>query len=438
MIMIMSSTDPIQHRPTRERPACERVVVTGLGAVTPLGLTAPDFWDALIDGRSGAAPITGFDAAGWETTFACEVKGFDPVAHIERKLANRLDCYAQYAVVAADEALHDAGLASAALTESARERIGVIVGSGIGGIQTLEKQSELLHTQGRRRVSPFLIPMMIPDMAAGVISMRHGLRGPNHAVVSACATGNHNLEDAMHAIRRGEADVIICGGSEAPICALGVAGFAASRALSTRNDSPATASRPFDAERDGFVMGEGAAMLVVESMAHARRRGARIYAEVLGMGSSADAYHMTAPHPEGLGARLAMQRALHSAGVALDEVDTINMHGTSTQLGDVAESRAIRAVFGEHACRLTATSTKSMTGHMLGAAGAAEAIASVLSIVHGVVPPTINHTHQDVACDLSFAFNTPVRRAVHVAMSNAFGFGGHNSSVLFGAFDEAA
>jgi 3-oxoacyl-[acyl-carrier-protein] synthase II len=430
MIVIMQSRTA--------RPDAERVVVTGLGAVTPLGLDAPSFWQALLAGRSGAAPITAFDASEWETTFACEVKGFDPLASLDRKLAHRLDPYAQYAIVAADEAIADAGIAPADLASSARERIGVIVGSGIGGIQTLEKQSAVLQTQGRRRVSPFLIPMMIPDMAAGVISIRHGLRGPNHAVVSACATGNHNLEDALHAIRRGEADVIVCGGSEAPICALGVAGFSSSRALSTRNESPATASRPFDTERDGFVMSEGAAVLVVESLAHARRRGARIYAEVLATGTSADAHHMTAPHPEGLGARLAMQRALDAAGVAPDEIDTINMHGTSTQLGDVAESRAIRELFGEHACRLSATSTKSMTGHMLGAAGSAEAIASILAIVHGVVPPTINSVQPDPACDLAFAFNAPVRREVRMAMSNAFGFGGHNSSAIFAAYEEAA
>jgi 3-oxoacyl-[acyl-carrier-protein] synthase II len=430
MIVIMQSRTA--------RPDAERVVVTGLGAVTPLGLDAPSFWQALLAGRSGAAPITAFDASEWETTFACEVKGFDPLASLDRKLAHRLDPYAQYAIVAADEAIADAGIAPADLASSARERIGVIVGSGIGGIQTLEKQSAVLQTQGRRRVSPFLIPMMIPDMAAGVISIRHGLRGPNHAVVSACATGNHNLEDALHAIRRGEADVIVCGGSEAPICALGVAGFSSSRALSTRNESPATASRPFDAERDGFVMSEGAAVLVVESLAHARRRGARIYAEVLATGTSADAHHMTAPHPEGLGARLAMQRALDAAGVAPDEIDTINMHGTSTQLGDDAQSRAIPEQFGEHSCRHSATSTKSMTGHMLGAAGSAEAIASILAIVHGVVPPTINSVQPDPACDLAFAFNAPVRREVRMAMSNAFGFGGHNSSAIFAAYEEAA
>jgi len=416
----------------------ERVVITGLGAITPIGNSAPAFWEALVAGRSGAAPITAFDATGWETTFACEVKGFDPGAHLDRKLVNRLDRYAHYAVAAADEAIADAGIAPAGLPQTARERIGVIVGSGIGGIQTLEKQAGILHTEGRRRVSPFLIPMMIPDMAAGVISMRHGLHGPNHAVVSACATGNHNLEDALHAIRRGEADVIVCGGSEAPVCALGVAGFASSRALSTRNESPTTASRPFDAQRDGFVMGEGAAILIVESLHHARHRGARIYAEVLGTASSADAHHMTAPHPEGLGARLAMRRALDASGLAPEDVDAINMHGTSTELGDVAESRAIREVFGAHADRLTATSTKSMTGHMLGAAGSAEAIASILSIVHGIVPPTINHEHDDPACDLAYAFNAPVHRPVRVAMSNAFGFGGHNSTVVFGAYEERA
>jgi 3-oxoacyl-[acyl-carrier-protein] synthase II len=404
-------------------PLLDRVVVTGLGAVTPLGLCVPSFWTSLLAGRSGAAPISAFDASAWDTTFACEVKGFDPVAHIDRKLAHRLDPYAQYAVVAADEAIADAKLNPSGLSSSARERIGVLFGSGIGGIQTLEKQSIALQAHGRRRVSPFLIPMMIPDMAAGVISMRHGFHGPNHA---------------LHTIRRGEADVIICGGSEAPICELGVAGFAASRALSTRNDSPQTASRPFDAGRDGFVIGEGAGALVLESLVHARARNARIYAEVLGAGSSADAHHMTAPHPAGLGARLAMERAIAASGIRLAEVDTINMHGTSTPLGDAAESIAIRSVFGDAVSCITATSTKGMTGHMLGAAGAAEAIASILAIVHGVVPPTINHCTPDPACDLSYAFNAPVHREIRVAMSNAFGFGGHNSAVVFRAYDESA
>lgn len=412
-----------------------RVVITGMGAITPIGLTVSEFWTALLAGESGAGPITGFDASEWDTTFACEVKGFDATVHMDRKLAGRLDRYAQYALAAAGEALRDAGLEDGGLSDAGRERAGVIFGSGIGGIQTFEKQTFAYREHGRRRVSPFFVPMMIPDMAAGVISMQYGFRGPNHCVVTACATGNHNIADALHSIRRGEADVIVCGGSEAPICEMGVAGFAASRALSTRNDSPATASRPFDAGRDGFVIGEGAGALVLESQEHAERRGARMYAEILDVGVSADAYHMTAPHPEGVGARLAMERALAASGIACEEVDTINMHGTSTPLGDAAESTAIRAVFGDHAEQLTATSTKSMTGHMLGAAGAAEAIASVLAIVNGIVPPTINFAMPDPACDLSYAFNAPVERTVRVALSNAFGFGGHNTCLVLRAFE---
>ena len=416
-------------------PVGSRVVITGLGAVTPLGLSVPDLWDHLLAGDSGAAPITSFDASGWSTTFACEVKGFDPANHMERKLARRLDPYAQYAVAAAEEALRDAALALDTVPADARERIGVILGSGIGGIQTLQKQAATLQTEGHTRVSPFLIPMMIPDMAAGLISMRYGLRGPNHAIVTACATGNHNIADAMYAIQRGEADVVICGGSEAPICELGMAGFTASRALSTRNDSPTTASRPFDAHRDGFVLAEGAGVLILESLEHAVRRGARIYAEVLAVGASADAYHLTAPHPEGLGARLAMERGLAAARLSPADVDAINMHGTSTELGDSAESAAVRMTFGAHTDRITATSTKSMTGHMLGAAGAVEAIASVLSIVHGVVPPTTNLDTPDPACDLTYARNAPVRRTVNVALSNAFGFGGHNTCAVFRAYE---
>jgi 3-oxoacyl-[acyl-carrier-protein] synthase II len=413
-----------------------RVVITGMGAMTPLGLSVDSFWTALLAGTSGAAPISAFDAADWETNFACELKGFDALSYMDRKLANRLDPYAQYAVAATAAAFRDAALDPASLTEQARERIGVIFGSGIGGLQTFEKQTLAYHTHGRRRISPFFVPMMIPDMAAGVISIQYGLRGPNHAIVTACATGNHNLADAVHAIRRGEADVVLSGGSEAPICAMGVGGFIASRALSTRNDSPETASRPFDATRDGFVIGEGAGALVLESLEHAEQRGARIYAEVLDVGVSADAYHMTAPHPEGIGARLAMERALAAAGIAPGDVDTINMHGTSTPLGDAAESAAIRTMFGEHADRLTATSTKSMTGHMLGAAGAIEAIASVLAIVHDVVPPTINFSEPDPQCDLPYAFNAPVHRPVRVALSNAFGFGGHNTCAVFRAYDD--
>jgi 3-oxoacyl-[acyl-carrier-protein] synthase II len=415
-------------------PPSQRVVVTGLGAVTPVGLTVDAFWRALLAGTSGAAPISSFDASTWSTTFACEVKGFDPLDHLDRKQANRMDPYAQYALAAAQEAVGDAGIEFDRLSRAERERAGVVFGSGFGGILAVQHNARSMFEGGPRRISPFFVPMMIPDMAAGLIAMRFGLHGPNHAVVSACATGNHNLADALHTIRRGESDLIVCGGSEAPMCELGVGAFAASRALSTRNDSPETASRPFDATRDGFVMGEGAGALVLESLERALARGARIYAEVAGVGASADAHHMTAPHPEGLGARLAMERALSASGIAREEVDTINMHGTSTGLGDASESAAIRSVFGAHADRLTPTSTKSMTGHMLGAAGAAEAIASILAIRDAVVPPTINFSHSDPACDLPYAFNAPVERPVRVAMSNAFGFGGHNTSAIFAAY----
>ncbi len=422
-----------------ERPqvtaSARRVVITGIGAITPLGNSVLATWRGLVDGQSGAAPITRFDASAYDTRFACEVKEFDARDFMDRKLANRLDPVCHYALAAADEALRDARLSPDQLTSEMRERIGVIFGTGIGGIQTFQEQAIKFIRGGPTRVSPFFIPMMIPDMAAGIISIQYGLHGPNHCVVSACATGNHNLADAVAAIRDREADVIVAGGSEAAVCELGVAGFAAMKALSTRNDSPTTASRPFDATRDGFVMGEGAGALVVEALDHALARGALVYAEVLAVGASADAYHITAPHPEGLGARLAMERALAQAGLAPDEVDTINMHGTSTPLGDTAESRAIRAVFGAHADRLTATSTKSMTGHMLGAAGAIEAIASVLAITDGVVPPTINHVVADPECDLRYAFNTAERRRVRVALSNAFGFGGHNTCAIFAAFD---
>jgi 3-oxoacyl-[acyl-carrier-protein] synthase II len=418
-----------------DRPPRTRVVVTGMGAVTPIGLTVPDFWRGMMACTSGAAPIASFDASGWSTSFACELKGFDPLDHFDRKTAKHMDSFAQYAMVATVEAVADAGLELESLSQERRERIGVIFGSGFGGILTVQENAFNLFSHGVRRVSPFFVPMMIPDMAPGLIAMRFGLHGPNHSVVSACATGNHNIADAMHTIQRGDADVILCGGSESPMCELGVAAFAASRALSTRNDDPATASRPFDAGRDGFVMGEGAGAMVIESLDHALARGARIHAELVAVGTSADAYHMTGPHPEGLGARLAMTRALAFAGLAPEDVDTINMHGTSTKLGDAAESAAIRKLFGAHADRITATSTKSMTGHMLGAAGVAEAIAAVLSIVHQTVPPTINFFERDPDCDLNYAFNAPVERPVRAAMNNAFGFGGHNSSALFVRYD---
>ena len=412
-----------------------RVVVTGLGALTPIGNSVPATWDAMLAGVSGAAPITHFDASAYDTTFACEVKNFDPLAIMDRKQAKRLDPVCHYALAAAREAMTDARLTPDTLTDAMRDQIGVVFGSGIGGITSFQEQTSVFVTKGPNRVSPFFIPMLIPDMAAGIISIEYGLRGPNHCVVTACATGNHNLADAMMLIQSGQAPIILCGGTEAAICGVGVAGFSSMKALSTRNDSPATASRPFDAAREGFVIGEGAGALVLESLESALARGVPIYAEILSVGASADAYHITAPHPEGLGARLAMERALRQAGISRESVDTVNMHGTSTPLGDVAESHAIRAVFGEHANALVATSTKSMTGHTLGAAGAIEAIASILAITDGVIPPTINFSEPDPACDLNYAFNTPVRRSVRVAMSNAFGFGGHNTSAVFVAYE---
>jgi 3-oxoacyl-[acyl-carrier-protein] synthase II len=413
-----------------------RAVVTGMGAITPLGCSVSAFWGAALAGRSGAGPITLFDASAFSTRFACEVKGFDPTDYMDRKLAARTDRYAQFALAAAVEALRDAALVPEAMTAEARSRVGVIVGSGIGGIQTFQEQTRAYLAGGPKRLSPFFVPMMIANIAPGLIAIQHGFQGPNFAPVSACATGNHSLAAALHSIRAGEADVILAGGSEAAICELGVGGFAAMRAMSTRNESPATASRPFDATRDGFVLGEGAGVLVIESLEHARRRDARIYAELLSVGTSDDAYHMTAPHPEGLGAVLAMQRALEWAGVAPEEVDAVNMHATSTPLGDETESRAVRRLFGAHADRLTATSTKSMTGHLLGAAGAIEAILTVRSIVDGVVPPTINVETLDPACDLPYALGAPVSRPVRVAMSNAFGFGGHNTAAVFRAWEE--
>jgi 3-oxoacyl-[acyl-carrier-protein] synthase II len=422
----------------RTRTARRRVVVTGIGAVTPIGLTAPKFWECALKGESGAAPITRFDASGLATRFACELKGFDPFAHLERKLANRLDPVLQYALVAAKEAVADAGLDPAQMPESDRERAGVIFGSGIGGIVTFEKNAFAYRDGGPKKLSPFFIPLMMANMGAGMVAMELGFRGINHAVVSACATGNHSLADALLAIRAGDADLVVAGGSEAAVCELGVAGFNAMKALSTRNDDPARASRPFDRDRDGFVMGEGAGALVLESLEHAERRGARIYAELASVGASSDAHperHLSAPHPEGLGAYLAMRRALDDGGIAPSEVDAINMHGTSTPLGDVMESRAVRRALGGQADRIAATSTKGMTGHLLGAAGSVEAVLSVLSIVHGVVPPSINLENRDPECDLPYAANAPVRRGVRVALSNAFGFGGHNTCAAFRAYE---
>lgn len=413
-----------------------RVVVTGMGALTPIGLSVDAFWEAMLRGESGAAPITYFDAAPFEARFACELKGFDAHDFLDRKEARRMDRFAQYALVVADQAIQDAGLAPEAMSEHDKDRTAVIFGSGIGGLRTFQEQTLQYGERGARFISPFFIPMMIPDIASGHISIKYGFRGPNYCVVSACATGNNNIGDAFMLIQRGLTDAAVCGGAEASITEIGIGGFASMRALSTRNDDPARASRPFDATRDGFVLGEGAGALFLEELEHARARGARIYAEVVGLGMSADAYHITAPDPEGRGAALAMRAMLQDAGLQPEDVDYLNMHGTSTPLGDVAETQALKQVFGEHAYRMNVSSTKSMTGHLLGAAGAVEAIASILAIVHDTVPPTINFEHPDPACDLNYTFNAPQQRPVRVAVSNAFGFGGHNTSVAFRKFEE--
>lgn len=415
--------------------ARRRVVVTGIGALTPIGNTRQAYWDALVAGTSGAAPITYFDASKFKTQFACELKGFDPQDHFDRKEVRKMDRFTQYALVASDEAIQDAALDLAVLDKS---KAGVIWGSGIGGLETF--QNEVLNFaegDGTPRFNPFFIPKMIADIAPGMISIKYGFRGPNFTTVSACASSANAIIDALNYIRLGYADVMITGGSEAGVAKASIAGFNALHALSTRNDDPATASRPFDKNRDGFVMGEGAGALVLESLEHAQNRGATIYAELTGGGLSADAYHITAPHPEGLGATSVMENCLADAGVNFTDIDAINMHGTSTPLGDVAETKALKDVFGEHLYNMNINSTKSMTGHLLGAAGAVEAIASILSIKHGVVPPTINHETADEQIDekINFTFNKAQKRAVSMAMSNTFGFGGHNACVLFAKMD---
>ncbi|MBO6574894.1 MAG: beta-ketoacyl-ACP synthase II [Rhodothermales bacterium] len=412
-----------------------RVVVTGMGALTPIGLTPDAFWDAMMRGESGAAPITYFDPEPFDTKFACELKGFDVHEYLDRKAARRMDRFCQYAMVVADQAIADAGINSEELPEDVKDRIAVIFGSGIGGMKTFHEQTAEYENRGPRRLSPFFIPMLISDIAPGQISIRHGFRGPNYCVVSACATGNNNVGDAVMLIQLGHADAAICGGAEASVTELGVGGFNALKALSTRNDDPASASRPFDSTRDGFVLGEGAGALFLEELEHAKARGANIYAEVAGIGMSADAFHITAPDPDGRGARAAMVSALKHADLGPDDVDYLNMHGTSTPLGDVAETNAIKSVFGSNAFDMNVSSTKSMTGHLLGAAGAVEAIAAIGAIRHNRVPPTINFEHADAECDLNYTFNTPQDRSVNVAMSNAFGFGGHNTSVLFKRYE---
>ena len=417
-------------------PKERRVVITGMGALTPLGNSVDAFWEAMMRGESGAAPITLFDTEDFPTKFACELKGFNAREALGTKAVNRLDRFAQFAMVAAEQAVRDAGLDGDDIPQAEKDRIGVVFGSGIGGLQTFQDQTAIHLERGPRRISPFFIPMMIPDIASGHISMKYGFRGPNYCIVSACATGNNNLGDAYMLIRQGQAEAILSGGTEASVTELGVGGFNALRALSTRNDDPARASRPFDANRDGFVLGEGAGALMLEELSHAQNRGASIYAEIIGVGMSADAYHMTAPDPEGSGAALAMYALLRDAGLEIEEVDYLNMHGTSTPLGDVAETKAVKQVFGAHAYDMALSSTKSMTGHLLGAAGAVEAIATILAIVHDRIPPTINFEEGDPACDLDYTFNKPNRRPVRVGASNAFGFGGHNTSVAFRKFEE--
>jgi 3-oxoacyl-[acyl-carrier-protein] synthase II len=414
----------------------KRVVVTGLGALTPIGNNVSDYWNGLLSGVSGADFITQFDAEKFRTRFACEVKNFNAEDFIDRKEARRLDRFSQFAIVCSDQAIADANLNQDSIN---KDRVGVIWASGIGGLKTFQEEMEgFFAGDGTPRFNPFFIPKMISDIAAGHISMKHGYRGPNYCTVSACASSSHAIMDASHFIRLGKADVIVCGGSEAAVNVAGVGGFNAMKALSERNDDPSTASRPFDKERDGFVLGEGAGALVLEEYEHAKARGAKIYGELLGAACSADAHHMTAPHPEGAGVILVLNNVLEDAGIKPEEVDYINVHGTSTPLGDIAEITAIQKVFGEHVYDLNISATKSMTGHLLGAAGAIEAIASLLSVQHNIVPPTINHANVDEAFDpkLNFTLNQAQEREVNVALSNTFGFGGHNASVIFKKYQD--
>lgn len=401
-----------------------RVVITGLGAITPVGNDVPTMWRTLLDGKSGAAPITKFDATNFPVRFACEVKGFDPSEYMDRKEAKRSDIYTQYAIAASAQAMRDAGLEDA--SRYLPDRTGVIIGSGIGGLKSFEEQHDVYRERGPSKISPFFIPMFIADIAAGVVSMRFNAKGPNYATVSACATSAHAIGDAFRAIQYGDADVVITGGAEATVTPMAIGGFANMRALSERNDSPETASRPFDATRDGFVMGEGAGIVILEELEHALDRGARIYAEVTGYGMTGDAYHLTAPAPNGEGAQRAMRRAMEDAGLTPEMVQYVNAHGTSTPANDLNETRAIKAVFDGAASGLNVSSTKSATGHMLGAAGAVEFIASVLTVRDGKIPPTINYQVPDPECDLDYTPNTMVEREVSAALSNSFGFGGHN------------
>ncbi len=403
-----------------------RVVVTGIGLVTPLGNDVRTTWDALIAGQSGAGPITHFEATeDYDCRFACEVKGFQPDLYMDRKEVRRMDRFAQLAIAASQQAMERAGL-DGADAKFDRDRTGVLIGSGIGGISTFEDQARVMVEKGPKRISPFFIPMFIPDIAAGHVSMRWGLRGPNYCTVSACASSAHAIGDAVRLVQNGEADIMVAGGTEATVTPMTIAGFGNMKALSTRNDSPETASRPFDATRDGFVLGEGSGVLVLEELEHAKRRGAEILGEIVGYGQSADAYHLTAPAPEGAGAQIAMRNALRDAGLTPADVDYVNAHGTSTPANDMNETAAVKAVFGEDAYRVVMGSTKSMTGHLLGAAGAVETVICTLVCRESVIPPTINFSTPDPACDLNYAHNTRLDQEVNVAISNSFGFGGHN------------
>lgn len=413
----------------------KRVVVTGLGALTPIGNNLNDYWNSLINGVSGAARITYFDPEKFKTQFACELKNFNIEDHLDKKEARKLDQFSQYAMVSSKEAMADSGID---VTKIDLDRAGVVWGSGIGGLKTFQEEvREFYKGDEVPRFNPFFIPKMIVDIAAGHISINYGFRGPNYVTVSACASSNNALIDSFNLIRLNKADIIISGGSEACINQSGVGGFNALKALSTRNDDPKTASRPFDVDREGFVLGEGSGAIILEELEHAKARGAKIYCEIVGSGLSADAHHITAPHPEGLGAISVMKQALAESGAKPEDIDYINVHGTSTPLGDIAETKAIKSVFGEHAYNLNISSTKSMTGHLLGAAGAIEAIACIMAIKHGIVPPTINHFNDDPEIDnkLNFTFNTAQKRNVRYALSNTFGFGGHNTSVIFKAYE---
>jgi 3-oxoacyl-[acyl-carrier-protein] synthase II len=407
-----------------------RVLVTGAGVISPLGNSTEECWANLIAGKSGAGPITRFDASAYETRFACEVRNFSPDGVMDRKDAKRMDRFTQFAVAASHEAVKNAGLD---LEAEDRDRIGVIIGSGIGGMETFESQHAILLARGPGRVSPFFIPMMISDMGAGQVSIQLGLKGPNFATVSACASGAHAIGEGLRLLRAGDADVIVAGGSEATITPMALAGFSSARALSTRNDEPQRASRPFDLDRDGFVIGEGAGVIILETEDHARRRGAPLLCELGGYGASADAYHLTAPSEDGSGAARAMKRALMDAGISADNVEYINAHGTSTPAGDPAEVRAVKTVFGDHARRLMMSSTKSMTGHLLGAAGGLEAVVTALILARGIIPPTINLERPDPQCDLDFVPNQARQRPVKAALSNSFGFGGHNVTLALKA-----